>query len=118
MHHTKRSTVSKPLTTKLCTSYTQGVLGCIVVNKDGAVLRSTCEVRAPQHACTHTKKFGRLWAQNMCVVAQAEVTKAHAQLIPDLAALARNMVRDLDPQVREHYPKWHSPLCCKHAESW
>ncbi len=31
---------------------------------------------------------------------QAEFTKAHAQLIPDLAALARSMVRDLDPTVR------------------
>lgn len=48
MHHAKRYTVSKPLTTKLYISYVQGVLGCIVVNKDGAVLRSTCEVRAPQ----------------------------------------------------------------------
>ncbi len=31
---------------------------------------------------------------------QADFTKAHAQLIPDLAALARSMVRDLDPTVR------------------
>ena len=113
MHHAKRYTVSKPLTTRLYISCTQGVLGCIVVNKDGAVLRSTCEVRAPNMHAHTQRSLVRLWALNTCAVAQAEVTKAHAQLIPDLAALARNMVRDLDPQVREHYPKWHSPLCCK-----
>jgi hypothetical protein len=30
---------------------------------------------------------------------QAEVAQQHAHLIPDLALMARNMVRDLNPQV-------------------
>lgn len=49
----------------------KGVLGCIVVNKDNIILKTTCE---------------------------PEVAELHSHLIPQLAILARNMVRDLDPQ--------------------
>ncbi|KAA6422141.1 MAG: Dynein light chain roadblock-type 2 [Trebouxia sp. A1-2] len=42
----------------------QGVLGCIVVNKDGVILKTTCE---------------------------PETAELHSHLIPQLAGLARNM---------------------------
>ncbi|KAK9805897.1 hypothetical protein WJX73_002700 [Symbiochloris irregularis] len=48
----------------------KGVLGCVVVDKQGKVLRTTCE---------------------------AAITEQYANLIPDLAELARGTVRDLDP---------------------
>ncbi|KAK9868276.1 hypothetical protein WJX84_000493 [Apatococcus fuscideae] len=49
----------------------KGVLGCIVLNADGIVLKTTCD---------------------------SDLTDLHASLIPQLAAMARNMVRELDPQ--------------------
>ncbi|PNG93947.1 Dynein light chain roadblock-type 2 [Tetrabaena socialis] len=49
----------------------KGVLGVIVVNQQGVPLRSTLD---------------------------DSMTKQYADLIPSLADLARNLVRDLDPQ--------------------
>ncbi|KAK9810462.1 hypothetical protein WJX72_011086 [[Myrmecia] bisecta] len=49
----------------------KGVVGCIILDHNGQTLRTTCD---------------------------PEVTEKHAHLIPQLALLARNMVRDLDPQ--------------------
>jgi dynein light chain roadblock-type len=48
----------------------KGVLGCIIVSSDGVILKTTCE---------------------------PEVAELHAHLIPQLAGLARSLVRDLDP---------------------
>lgn len=47
------------------------VTGTIIVDKDGNAVRTT---------------------------ADTETTQTYAELIPDLAAMARSMVRDLDPQ--------------------
>ncbi|MEW5319382.1 MAG: hypothetical protein WDW38_010539 [Sanguina aurantia] len=49
----------------------KGVLGIIVLSHEGITLRSTLD---------------------------DALTKQYADMIPSLAALARNMVRDLDPQ--------------------
>ena len=84
------------------------------------MLRTTCEVRtlcvSMQCGILHTE------ATQQCLTswAQAEVTRAHAQLIPDLAAMARSMVRDLDPQVSKPASKRlavSSPQTHTHAVS-
>mmetsp|Transcript_4759 Transcript_4759/g.8265 ORF Transcript_4759/g.8265 Transcript_4759/m.8265 type:complete len:107 (-) Transcript_4759:530-850(-) len=49
----------------------KGVLGTVIVSSSGAALRSTLD---------------------------DSLTKQYAELIPSLADLARNLVRDLDPQ--------------------
>mmetsp|Transcript_12942 Transcript_12942/g.17696 ORF Transcript_12942/g.17696 Transcript_12942/m.17696 type:complete len:99 (+) Transcript_12942:69-365(+) len=49
----------------------KGVLGTIIVNDEGQAIRTTAE---------------------------AAVTQQYAELIPQLAAMARSLVRDLDPQ--------------------
>ena len=41
---------------------------------------------------------------------QPEVAELHSHLIPQLAVLARNMVRDLDPQVGQHILFGHCVL--------
>ena len=89
----------------------QGVLGCIIINKDGVVLRTTCEVRT---LCVRVQ-CGSLPHTRQCLTswAQAEVTKAHAQLIPDLAAMARSMVRELDPQVSTPASKYLAVSSCQ-----
>jgi hypothetical protein len=41
-----------------------------------------------------------LLTPNLCCPTQEVLTKEYASLLPSLADLARNLVRDLDPQVR------------------
>ena len=70
------------------------MLGCIVVNKDNVILKTTCEV------CTFGHDLELHAGQlSTYVYVQPEVAELHSHLIPQLAILARNMVRDLDPQV-------------------
>jgi dynein light chain roadblock-type len=64
----------------LCTP--QGVLGTIVVNEDGEAVRATT-------VCD---------ASGVPLEDQNAVVKKYASLVPQLASMARNMVRDLDPQ--------------------
>jgi len=59
----------------------QGVLGMIIVNEDGEAVRAT----------TVCDKNG------VPVADQNAVVKQMADLLPALASMARNMVRDLDP---------------------
>eukprot|EP00793_Prasinoderma_coloniale_P002608 PRCOL_00002090-RA len=49
----------------------RGVIGTIIVDKEGVAIRSSCE---------------------------ADVTAQYARLVPQLASMARSAVRDLDPQ--------------------
>mmetsp|Transcript_22354 Transcript_22354/g.26918 ORF Transcript_22354/g.26918 Transcript_22354/m.26918 type:complete len:99 (+) Transcript_22354:61-357(+) len=49
----------------------KGVLGTIIVNDEGQAIRTTAE---------------------------ASVTAQYAELIPQMASMARSLVRDLDPQ--------------------
>ncbi|WZN62738.1 dynein light chain roadblock-type 2 protein [Chloropicon roscoffensis] len=49
----------------------KGIVGTIIVDKDGKPIRTT---------------------------ADAELTEKYAELMPDLAGMARSLVRDLDPQ--------------------
>ncbi len=78
----------------------QGVLGCIVVNKDGVILKTTCEVLS----CTKALAKSHSNEDHNCEIhVQPEIAELHSHLIPQLAGLARNMVRDLDPQVRHRY---------------
>ena len=39
-------------------------------------------------------------SMNACPFPQPGITATYALLIPQLAAMARNLIRDLDPQVR------------------
>lgn len=77
----------------------QGVLGYIIVNQEGLTLRSTCEVRWKQCSFSTVYSSMQLFTKQYNLP-QPEVTDLHAQLIPQLAKLAQNMVRDLDPQVQ------------------
>ena len=49
----------------------KGVIGCIVVDEEGTAIRTTC---------------------------QGGITGDYAEIIPQLSAMARSMVRDLEPQ--------------------
>lgn len=60
----------------------QGVLGTIIVNDEGEPLRAT----------TICDKDG------VPLEDQSGVVSRYAELVPQLASMARSMVRDLDPQ--------------------
>lgn len=62
----------------------KGVLGYSVLTPDGAPIRTTCD---------------------------AATTALHAAAVPRLAAAARAMVRDLDPQVRALVWACSLPVC-------
>lgn len=66
----------------------QGVLGCLVVSSSGQALRSSLD---------------------------ESLTKQYSELIPRLADLARNLVRDLDPQVSAHQGTRHHTHACELA---
>jgi hypothetical protein len=52
------------------------------------------------HLPCDTLRLGCAGAQRRCrLPTQEGLTKQYAQMVPSLAALARSMVRDLDPQV-------------------
>ena len=61
---------------------TQGVLGTIIVNEEGEAVRATtlCD------------------ASGAPVEDQSGAVAKFSSLVPQLASMARNMVRDLDPQ--------------------
>jgi len=77
----------------------QGVLGCIVVNKDGVILKTTCEVKLVAVEMLSGLICVSIWGSRTLLQVQPEIAELHSHLIPHLAVLARNMVRDLDPQV-------------------
>ena len=75
----------------------QGVLGTVVVSNTGAPLRTTLDVCVLHLHMLATS----LWNFTMTCVPlrwQESLTRQYAEMIPGLADLARNMVRDLDPQ--------------------
>lgn len=85
----------------------QGVLGVVIVNNQGKPLRSTLDVRMRAHACKWSHSV-QSWDADMCACIlcarcfclKDHLTRQYAELLPSLADLARNLVRDLDPQVR------------------
>lgn len=80
----------------------QGVIGVIIVNNQGVPLRSTFEHVSP-FAATGLRAFaafGAVISDTVYTRTQDAMTKQYADLVPGLADLARNLVRDLDPQVR------------------
>lgn len=62
------------------------------------------------HPCYLPAAGGVCHLKTATVCLQPEIAELHAHLIPQLAGLARNLVRDLDPQA-SHI--WMSqPHCC------
>ena len=84
-HHTRATTdfTPRPLHYTLIISlHAQGVLGSVIVNDEGEPIRATtiCD------------------PDGTPVPDQDSVVGQYAELIPQLASMARSMVRDLDPQ--------------------
>lgn len=84
----------------------QGVIGYMVFSRDGVPIRSTCDVRPNFPALpglqrqASTMSVGWSLPQKTAFAhAQAATTAIHAAVIPQLATVAKAMVRDLDPQV-------------------
>lgn len=98
---------SGPTTQPATRSNTQGVLGVIIVNHQGVPLRSTLDVsllraagRGTLQACVCLGRRGPQHRLAPCSpLSQDALTKQYSDLIPSLSDLARNLVRDLDPQV-------------------
>eukprot|EP01024_Parvocaulis_polyphysoides_P043322 TRINITY_DN395_c0_g1_i3.p2 TRINITY_DN395_c0_g1~~TRINITY_DN395_c0_g1_i3.p2 ORF type:complete len:114 (-),score=6.08 TRINITY_DN395_c0_g1_i3:42-383(-) len=70
--------------------FCQGVLGTVIVDKEGQVLKTSLTVGI--------QFLGIIIFVLIVVFYQQELTNSYATLIPGLTLLARNMVRDLDPQ--------------------
>ena len=77
----------------------QGVLGTVIVSNSGAPLRTTLDVSLLK-TCEHCLRAPAFWFLKFVRIAafQESLTRQYAEMIPGLADLARNMVRDLDPQ--------------------
>lgn len=88
------------------TTTVQGVLGTVIVNSAGVPVRTTLDVSAAKTCCTQRHfscRINKLLSirSGSLACSQEALTKQYAELIPSLADLARNLVRDLDPQVRQ-----------------
>jgi hypothetical protein len=86
-----------------CALRWQGVHATILLNREGEAVRSNAEARRSQRALG-LAPFAHASAPP---APQPAVTSVYAELIPQLASLARSLVRDLDPQAR---PATHGAL--------
>ncbi len=82
----------------------QGVLGTVIVSSSGQPIRSTLDVSRGEGTGSFvilSPPYSNSSATHCFLsVLQDNLTKQYAEMIPSLADLARNLVRDLDPQVR------------------
>ena len=81
-----------------CALTWQGVQATILLNREGEAVRSNAEVRRKSTRARSCAFFALL--RRAPPAPQPAVTSVYAELIPQLATLARSLVRDLDPQAR------------------
>ncbi len=91
----------------------QGVLGYIVFNAEGTLLKTSFEVlfaldcNLDQYYLFHdagkpssaSDQKSDMLSLKINACAQEDVAKTYASLLPDLSYLGHNMVRVLDPEV-------------------
>lgn len=99
----------------------KGVKGVLIVGNDGCIHKSTLDVSGSPSAaelvlCSPAGSWSVIVSSTRCPHAscwqlQEHLTQEYASMIPSLTALARSMVRELDPQVSEEGAQacW---LCC------
>ena len=76
----------------------RGVQGCVVLDAQGMAAKTSMDVRCTWlvvHAPLHLQPG--LHVRRTGATLQENLTKAHATIMPQLAQLAKNMLRELDP---------------------